>query len=81
MLCLSKNSCNISFRNFVQCFVKIITIKVDQQLEKTSQLFITMVNKCCRNGLRGNVTPEGISRQRFPMNHIMKFKMVKSYSP
>ena len=33
-------------------------IKVEQQLEKTSQLFTTMVNKYCRNGLRGIVTPK-----------------------
>ena len=65
----------------MQCFVKIITIKVDQELEESSQLFTIMVNKCCRKRLPGNVTPEGISTQRFPMNHIMKFKMVKSYSP
>ena len=84
MLYLSINSCNISFQNFVQCFVKIITIKVDQQLEKllNTQLFTigTIVNKCCRNGLCGNVTPERISRHRFLMNDIMKSRLLRAIS-
>ena len=37
-----------------------------------------MDNKCCHNGCRGNVTPEGISRQRFPMNHIMKSRWLRA---
>ena len=54
---------------------------MDQQLEITSQLFPTMVNKYCRNGLRGNasyVTSEGISRQKFPMNYIMKSRWLRA---
>ena len=43
-----------------------------------SQLFTIMVNKCSHNGLRGNVTPEGISMQRFPMNHIMKSRWLRT---
>ena len=78
LLYLSIISCNINFRNFVECFLKIITINVDQQLEKTSQLFTTMVNKCCRNGLRGNITPGGISMHKFPMNDIMKSKWLRA---
>ena len=53
-----------------QCGQCARALKVDQQLERTSQLFTTMVNKCCRNGLHGNVSPEGISRHRFPMNDM-----------
>ena len=51
---------------------------MEQQLEKTSQLVTKMVNKCCRNGIRGNVTPEGISRHKFPMNHIMKPRWLRA---
>ena len=53
-----------------QCGQCARALKVDQQLERTSQLFTTMVNKCCRNGLHGNISPEGISRHRFPMNDM-----------